>query len=159
MQLKVPQAQLVAKDGVISDHKIRKIKSPTASSRRDRKLNAMSIEATVKDPAQFKISGLSHTRHDGEAKVTGKAHYAADIRMPGMLYAKILRPPAHGATLKSVDTSAAKAVAGVQVIQDGDLIAVLHRISRRGGGRTRQNQGRVRHAGRRHTTTKRFLTI
>ncbi len=58
----------------------------------------------------------------------GKAHYAADIRVPGMLYAKILRPPAHGATLKSVDTSAAKAVAGAQVIQDGDLIAVLHQF-------------------------------
>ena len=72
--------------------------------------------------------GQSHTRHDGEAKVTGKAHYAADIRVPGMLYAKILRPPAHGATMKSVDTSAAKDVAGVQVIQDGDLVAVLHQF-------------------------------
>ena len=105
----------------------RKIKSATASLRRDRRLNGMlQTKPSLKDPAQFKIAGQSHTRQDGEAKVTGKAHYAADIRVPGMLYAKILRPPAHGATLKSVDTAAAKAVTGVQVIQDGDLVAVLH---------------------------------
>ena len=45
-----------------------------------------------------------------------------------MLYAKILRPPAHGAKLKSVDTAAAKAIAGVQVVQEGDLVAVLHEL-------------------------------
>ena len=43
-----------------------------------------------------------------------------------MLYAKILRPPAHGAKLKSVDTGPAKEVDGVQVVQNGDFIAVLH---------------------------------
>jgi len=46
--------------------------------------------------------------------------------VPGMLYAKILRPPAHGAKLKSVDTAPAREIAGVQVVQDGDLVAVLH---------------------------------
>ncbi len=67
-------------------------------------------------------------RRDGRDKVTGKAQYAGDIREPGMLYAKILRPPAHGAKLKSVDTAPAKAVAGVQVVQQGDLVAVLHEL-------------------------------
>ena len=43
-----------------------------------------------------------------------------------MLYARILRPPAHGAKLISVDTSAAKTIEGAMVIQDGDMIAVLH---------------------------------
>ena len=45
-----------------------------------------------------------------------------------MLYAKILRPPAHGAKLRSADTAAAKAIAGVQVVQEGDLVAVLHEL-------------------------------
>ncbi|MFC1739506.1 xanthine dehydrogenase family protein molybdopterin-binding subunit [Planctomycetota bacterium] len=44
-----------------------------------------------------------------------------------MLYAKILRPPAHGAKLKKVDTTAAEKMDGIQVIKDGDLIAVLHK--------------------------------
>jgi isoquinoline 1-oxidoreductase len=82
----------------------------------------------LKDAAQFKIAGQPHTRRDGEAKVTGKAHYSADIRVPGMLYAKILRPPAHGAKMKSVDTAPTKDISGVQVVQDGDLVAVLHEL-------------------------------
>jgi len=126
-QLKVPQTQLVAKDGVISDQQNPKNKITYGQLAKGQKIvRHVDAKPSLKDPAQFKIAGLSHTRHDGEAKVTGKAHYAADIRVPGMLYAKILRPPAHGATLKSVDASAAKAVAGVQVVQDGDFIAVLH---------------------------------
>jgi isoquinoline 1-oxidoreductase len=125
--LKVPQTQLVAKDGVISDQQDPKNKISYGQLAKGQKIERHSqAKAPLKDPAQFKIAGQSHTRRDGEAKVTGKAHYAADIRVPGMLYAKILRPPAHGATLKSVDTAPAKAVAGVQVIQDGDLVAVLH---------------------------------
>jgi len=58
--------------------------------------------------------------------VTGKAKYAADIRLPGMLCAKILRPPAHGARLRSVDTSEAEKVKGVRIVQEGDLVAALH---------------------------------
>ena len=78
--------------------------------------------------AKFTVVGKPLLRRDGRDKVTGKAQYAGDIRVPGMLYAKILRPPAHGAKLKSVDTAPAKAIAGVQVVQDGDLVAVLHEL-------------------------------
>lgn len=126
-QLKVPQTQLLARDGVIVDRQNPKNRVTYGQLARGQKIaRHVQARATLKDPAQFTISGKPLTRRDGEAKVTGQAHYAADIRVPGMLYAKILRPPAHGARLKSVDTAPAKAVAGVQVIQDGDLIAVLH---------------------------------
>jgi isoquinoline 1-oxidoreductase len=126
-QLKVPQAQLVAKDGIISDSQDPKNKISYGQLAKGQKIERhLQTKAQLKDPAQFKISGKPQVRRDGEAKVTGKAHYAADIRVPGMLYAKILRPPAHGVKLKSVDTAAAKAVDGAQVIQDGDLVAVLH---------------------------------
>src|SRR4029077_16035606 len=47
-------------------------------------------------------------------------------RVPGMLYASILRPPAHGAKMKSADTDACKQIPGVQVVHEGDLVAVLH---------------------------------
>jgi CO/xanthine dehydrogenase Mo-binding subunit len=55
-----------------------------------------------------------------------RAQYAGDLRLPGMLHAAILRPPAHGATLKSADTSAAEKLPGVRVIRDHGMIAVLH---------------------------------
>ena len=56
-------------------------------------------EAVLRSVEEFKVMGRSPQRLDAEAKVTGAAEYAADIRLPGLLYARILRPPAHGATL------------------------------------------------------------
>jgi len=58
--------------------------------------------------------------------VTGRAKYAGDIRPTGMLYAKILRPPAHGAKRTSLDTAEAESVPGLRLVHDGDLVAVLH---------------------------------
>jgi len=43
-----------------------------------------------------------------------------------MVHARILRPPSHGATLRDVDTSEAENIEGVEIVRDGDLIAVLH---------------------------------
>ena len=74
----------------------------------------------------FGLMGQSPVRLDGHDKVTGAARYTADLRLPGMLYARIVRPPVHGATLQSVDTSAAAAIPGVRVVRRDDLVAVLH---------------------------------
>jgi nicotinate dehydrogenase subunit B len=127
--LKVPQAQLVAKDGAIFDPQNPKSRMTYGQLAKGQKIERhVQAKPALKNPAQYKIAGQSHTRRDGEAKVTGKAHYAADIRVPGMLYAKILRPPAHGAKMKSMDTAPAKAVTGAQIVQDGDLVAVLHEL-------------------------------
>ena len=75
--------------------------------------------------SEFKIIGKPTLRVDALEKVTGKAKYTGDIRPAGMLYARILRPPAHGAKLKSIDTSEAEKTKGVRVVRDGDLVAVL----------------------------------
>jgi nicotinate dehydrogenase subunit B len=74
----------------------------------------------------FRVMGKPTRRRDAREKVTGKALYAGDVRLPGMLYAKVLRPPAHGAVRKSADTTEAERRPGVRVVKDGDLIAVLH---------------------------------
>ncbi len=127
--LKVPQAQLVAKDGVVFDQQNPKSRMTYGQLAKGQKIERhVQSKPALKDPAQYKIAGQPRTRRDGEAKVTGKAQYSADIRLPGMLYAKILRPPAHGAKLKSVDTAPAREIAGAQVVQDGDLVAVLHEL-------------------------------
>jgi len=80
----------------------------------------------LKPVKAFTIVGTSAARRDARDKVTGKAKYAGDIAPAGALHARILRLPAHGATLTQVDTSAAEKVPGVRVIRDGDLVAVLH---------------------------------
>ncbi|WP_291688301.1 molybdopterin cofactor-binding domain-containing protein [Bradyrhizobium sp.] len=82
--------------------------------------------AALRSVADFAVMGKSPKRLDGIEKVTGSAKYAADIRLPEMLYARILRPPVHGAVLTQADTSAAEKLPGVTVIRQDGLIAVVH---------------------------------
>lgn len=64
----------------------------------------------------MKTIGVSASRVDGIAKVTGQAQYASDICIPGMLYGKILRSPHAHARIVSIDTSAAEKVQGVRAV-------------------------------------------
>lgn len=80
----------------------------------------------IQTHSEFTVSGLSKERTDADAKVSGKALFAGDIRVPDMRYAALVRPPAHGSVLKSLDTAEAEKIPGVQVIRDGDLVAALH---------------------------------
>ena len=82
--------------------------------------------AAPKRPAELTVIGSAPARKDGLEKVTGKAKYAADMTLPGTLHARVLRPPAYGAILKQLDTTAAEKIPGVRVVRDGELIAVLH---------------------------------
>ncbi len=87
----------------------------------------LKTEPTVKKLSDLKVIGKPVERRDAFIKVTGEAKYAGDVYFPDMLYARLLRPPAHGAELLDVDISAAKSIKGVKVVQDGELIAVLHK--------------------------------
>lgn len=60
--------------------------------------------------------GASITRLDDRDKVTGVARYAADLKMPGVLHAKVLRSKVHHANIVSIDTAAAEAVPGVEAV-------------------------------------------
>jgi nicotinate dehydrogenase subunit B len=82
-------------------------------------------EAVLCAVEDFTLMGQSPRRLDGVEKVTGAAKYAGDIRLPGMLYARLLRPPAHGATPTRLDTSGAEAMPGVTVVNRDGLVAVL----------------------------------
>ncbi len=82
-------------------------------------------QAVLRAAEQFTVMGTSPRRLDGVEKVTGAAQYAGDIRIPGMLYARLLRPPAHGATMTRVDTSAAEGMPGVTVVNQEGMVAVL----------------------------------
>jgi isoquinoline 1-oxidoreductase len=127
--LKVPLEQLVARDGVIFNQQDKEQRRTYGQLAKGQKIERhLKAKPPLKDVAKFTVVGKPLLRRDARDKVTGKARYAGDLREPGMLYAKILRPPAHGAKLKSVDTGPAKAVAGVQVVEDGDLVAVLHEL-------------------------------
>ena len=78
----------------------------------------MSTAANPDAPANggFTVIGTRPIRHDGVEKVTGQARYAADIRLPRMLYGKILRSPHAHARIRSIDTSKAEALPGVKAV-------------------------------------------
>ncbi len=127
-QLEVPLDRLTVEDGVVFDREDRDKRISYADLAEGRTIARHARDrASVKKPSEFKVMGKEFSRRDAGEKVTGKAKYAGDIRVPGMVYARILRPPAHGATLKSVDTSGVERVEGASVVRDGDLIAVLHK--------------------------------
>jgi len=126
--LEVPKNRLDVKDGVVFD-KARKRRNVTYAQlakgkRIERRLEQ---EPQVKSVPELDIIGKPHNRRDALEKVTGKAKYTGDIRVASMVYAKVLRPPVHGAKLKSLDASAVDGIDGAQVVRDGDLIAVLHK--------------------------------
>jgi len=126
-QLGVPVEQLVARDGVVwvRDDSARSVTYARLAGGM-RLVEAVDQKAVLRTAAQMQLVGTSAPRLDGLQKVTGAARYAADIRVPGMLYARVLRPPALGARLASVDTKAAAAQPGVVVVEREGLVAVLH---------------------------------
>jgi nicotinate dehydrogenase subunit B len=126
-RLGAPRDALVVDEGVVS-----------VEGRPDRKVGygelargqaiarTVEVEAELRSPSQFTVMGRSAQRLDALEKVTGAAQYAADIQRPGLLHARVLRPPAHGATLARVDTGEAATLAGVTVVDQDGLVAVLH---------------------------------
>ena len=67
----------------------------------------------------YKVIGTRPIRHDGVDKVTGRAVYGGDTRLPGLLYGQVLRSPHAHARIKSIDTSRAAALPGVKAIITG----------------------------------------
>ena len=86
------------------------------------KFESKAIEVAPGDPPpydpshKFRILGTRVPRLDGPAKVTGEARYGSDVRLPGMLYGKILRSPHPAATVDSLDLAAARRAPGVHAV-------------------------------------------
>ena len=80
----------------------------------------------LKPPASYTIMGQSIPRIDIPAKVFGGEAFVQDFRPPGMLHARVVRPPSYGATLKSLDAAAVERMPGVRkVLRDGNFLAVV----------------------------------
>ena len=126
-KLGVPNDRIKVKDGIafVADNPKRKV-SYGELSRGARITEVVDSKAVLRSAAEFSVMGRSPKRLDALEKVTGAAKYTADIRVPGMLYARILRPPMHGATLQQLDTSGAEKLPGIVIVNRGDLIAVLN---------------------------------
>jgi len=85
-------------------------------------------KSKLKNPATYKVMGQPVPRVDIPAKVTGGAAYVQDMRLPGMVHARIIRPPSYGAQLTECDTASVEKLPGfVKVVRDGNFLAVVAR--------------------------------
>jgi nicotinate dehydrogenase subunit B len=74
-----------------------------------------------KDPAGYRLVGTSAARLDLPDKIAGRPRFIADLRLPGQLFGRVVRPPSPGAWLQSVG----EVPSGVQVFRDGSFLGVV----------------------------------
>lgn len=136
--LDVPLEQLSVTDGMVSDsgNAAKKVSYADliGGKRFDLKITAtgvggamkVALEVQPKDPKTYKIVGTSASRVDLPPKFTGEFTYTADVRVPGMLHGRVVRPPRASTKPASVDESSIASVAGVvKVVQEGSFVAVV----------------------------------
>lgn len=83
-------------------------------------------DVPLKKTGDFRIIGTATKRTDGRDIVTGRARYGLDVRVPGMRYATIVRPPVLGGSVTSFDATRAKAIKGVrEVVKVSAGIAIV----------------------------------
>ena len=89
--------------------------------------NGLSLHgrARLKDPADYRVVGTSVRRRDIAGKILATTEFLHHVRVPGMLHGRMIRPPAAGARVRSVDGSSVKDIPGVQVVVDKDFIGVV----------------------------------
>lgn len=124
-QLNVDVASLSTRDGTIVCADGRHLSYGDAVRTADLHRPAQA-DMPLKPPGGFQVVGRPLPRVDIPAKLTGGVSYVQDLRLPGMLHARVVRPPAYGATLASVDIAQVEALPGVvKVIRDGSYLAVV----------------------------------
>jgi len=137
-RLNTPVEQLTVNDGVISanGNAARKISyseligdkrfnvtMPTSGAGWDLKI---SPNVPVKNVKDYKIVGTSVKRTDLPGKFTGEFTYAQDVRIPGMLHGRVVRPPVVNSKPTSVDENSIQQIAGVvKVVQEGNFVGVV----------------------------------
>ncbi len=121
---KANAADLTASDGKITDARNRRSVEYAELVRGQQLTEVLPAEDPLIPAAQWTVAGTSVAKVDGADFVTGKHRYPYDQKLDGMLYGKIVRPDAFGATLVSVDASEAQKIPGATVVRDGNFVGV-----------------------------------
>jgi CO/xanthine dehydrogenase Mo-binding subunit len=85
----------------------------------------ISVPAKPKPPSQYKVVGKPLPRRDVAWKVYGTDGFVTDVRRPGMLHARVIRPPRAACKVKSVDAASIKGIRGSRLVREKDFVAVL----------------------------------
>jgi nicotinate dehydrogenase subunit B len=133
--LKVPAAELSVNDGVVTAAHLTAQRVTYAELLGGRHFGArvqwnkavgnfMDVKgrAQPKAPSSYRVVGQSAARRDVPGKVLGTSDYVTDVRVPGMLHARMIRPPLAASTLGSVNSASAR---NARVVRQGDFLAVV----------------------------------
>ncbi|WP_375123744.1 molybdopterin cofactor-binding domain-containing protein [Pseudomonas sp. LW8] len=121
----VDAAQLSTRDGIIQGPSGQRMAYAEAVKHVDVHQYAKT-QSPAMAAADFKLIGHNLPRLDIPAKVSGGAAFVQDMRLPGMLHARVIRPPRPGCTLQAFDAASIEALNGVvKVIRDGNYLAVV----------------------------------
>ena len=86
----------------------------------------ISNDIRVKDPADYRLVGKPYPRKDITEMVTGGEVYVQDLRLPGMLHARVYRPPSYGARVISIPSDRVEVMPGVvKLVRDGNFVGVI----------------------------------
>ncbi len=125
--LKADRATLTVADGKISKAGADRSEAVTFGqlTKGQKFTKTVDDSTAVTPPSKWTVAGTSVPKVDGREFVTGRHKYSSDMKLPGMLFAKRLRPASFGAKIVTVDTKAAEAMEGAKVVRDGDFIGVV----------------------------------
>jgi nicotinate dehydrogenase subunit B len=120
-QWKADPQHLTAADGKITDGQGNRSVEYAALMKGQQLAETLPDEDPLIPAAKWTVAGQSTSKVDGIDFVTGRHRYPSDQTLPGMLYGKVLRPPAFDATLVSLDTQKAEQT-GATVVHDGNFV-------------------------------------
>jgi len=122
-QWQTDRLHLIAADGKVTDPQNKRSVEFAALTKGKQLTQTVSEETPLAPATNWRVAGQSTLKVDGRDFVTGRHRYPSDQKLPDMLYGKVLRPPAFGATLISVDTQKAEQ-AGASVVHDGNFVGI-----------------------------------
>ena len=120
----VDASSLVAADGKITNPKTKQSRTYGELTHGQKLVKVIEGDPPFTPATEWQIAGQPVGKVDGTDFVTGKHAYTPDMTRPGMLYGKILRPAGFKASLTSLDDGAAKQLANITVVRDGDFVGV-----------------------------------
>ncbi len=125
--LTVPVEQLMTADGVVSVRGNAEKKITYAELVGGKQFNVkVTGKVKPKAPSEYRLVGTSVPRWDIPEKIFATFTYMQDVKVPDMLHGRVVRPPAHGATVMAIDESSVAQIPGlVKVVRKGDLVGVV----------------------------------
>jgi isoquinoline 1-oxidoreductase len=121
---KIDRSALTVAEGKVTDAKTKQSFTFGELTKGQKLTKTIEAEPPTTPAKEWKVAGTSASKVDGRAMVTGKHKYTPDLKRPGMLYGKVLRPATLNATLVSADLKAAEALPGVVAVRDGNFVGV-----------------------------------